>query len=53
VKKTKKIKAEGKKSAGYYDRADILHELAEQSVEFRPDDQLLRDILKRKRKRKL
>jgi predicted DNA binding CopG/RHH family protein len=49
----KKNKAEGKKWAEYYDRADILDELLEEPVEFSLDDQLLRDILSKKRKRKL
>ncbi len=49
----KKNKAEGKKWAEYYDRANILDELVEESVEFSLDDQLLRDILNKKRKRKL
>ncbi len=49
----KKNKAEGKEWAGYYDRANILDELVEESVEFSLDDQLLRDILNKKRKRKL
>ena len=39
--------------AAYYDRANILDELVEESVEFSLDDQLLRDILNKRSKRKL
>ena len=53
MKRIKKNKAEGKKWADYSDRADILDELVEESVEFSLDDQLLREILNKKRKRKL
>jgi hypothetical protein len=49
----KKRKTKEKAWAGYYDRADILDELSEGSVEFSLDDQLLRDVLGEKRKRKL
>ncbi len=38
---------------GYYDHGNILDELLEEPVEFSLDDQLLRDILSKKRKRKL
>ena len=37
----------------YYDRGNILNELLEDPVEFSLDDQLLQDILSKKRKRKL
>jgi len=43
----------GKKWAQYYDQADILTELIEGPAEFSLDNQLLRDILDKKRKRKL
>ena len=46
-------KKKAKDWAGYYDRSDILDELLEESVEFSLDDQLLRDVLGKKRKRKL
>ena len=49
----KKKKGKSKEWAEYYDRADILEELSEEPVEFSLDDQLLRDILGKKRKRKL
>ena len=49
----KKGKNEVKDWANYYDQADILDELLEEPVEFSLDDQLCRDILSRKRKRKL
>ena len=39
--------------ADYYDHANILDELLEQPEEFSLDEQLLRDILSRERKRKL
>ena len=41
------------KWAQYYDRADILMELIEGPTEFSLDNQLLKDILDKKRKRKL
>jgi predicted DNA binding CopG/RHH family protein len=37
----------------YYDQGNILDELLEEPAEFSLDDQLLQDILSRKRKRKL
>ena len=37
----------------YYERANILDELLEEPAEFSLDDQLLQDILSKKRKRKL
>ncbi len=46
-------KKKAKEWAGYYDRTDILDELLEESVEFSLDEQLLRDVLGKKRKRKL
>jgi len=49
----KKKKGKAKDWAEYYDRADILDELLEDPVEFSLDDQLLRDVLDKKRKRKL
>ena len=49
----KKKKGKAKEWAEYYDRADILDELLEEPVEFSLDDQLLRDVLDKKRKRKL
>jgi hypothetical protein len=49
----KKRKTKAKEWAEYYDRADILDELSGGSVEFSLDDQLLRDVLGKKRKRKL
>lgn len=39
--------------AGYYEGKDILDELLEDPVEFSLDEQLVRDILSKKRKRKL
>jgi predicted DNA binding CopG/RHH family protein len=42
-----------KKWAQYYDQADILMELIEGPAEFSLDNQLLKDILDKKRKRKL
>jgi len=53
VKRVKKKKGKAKEWAEYYDRADILDELLEEPVEFSLDDQLLRDVLDKKRKRKL
>ena len=49
----KKKKGKEKDWAEYYDRADILDELLEDPVEFSLDDQLLRDVIDKKRKRKL
>ena len=49
----KKKKGKAKEWAEYYDRADILDELLEEPAEFSLDDQLLRDVLDKKRKRKL
>ena len=43
----------GKKWADYYDRRNILNEIVEDPVEFSLDESLLRDILEKKRKRKL
>jgi hypothetical protein len=37
----------------YYDRKNILDELLEEPAEFSLDEQLVRDILSKKRKRKL
>jgi predicted DNA binding CopG/RHH family protein len=39
--------------ADYYDQADILDELLEEPAEFRLGERLRRDILSKKRKRKL
>ena len=50
MKKGKKI---AKDWSEYYDQGNILDELLEDPVEFSLDDQLLQDILSRKRKRKL
>ena len=49
----KKGKRKDKKWADYYDQRDLLGEIVEDPVEFSLDDQLLRDILEKKRKRKL
>ena len=49
----KKRKAKDKKWADYYEHRDLLDEIVEDPVEFSLDDELLRDILERKRKRKL
>jgi predicted DNA binding CopG/RHH family protein len=49
----KKGKHKDKKWADYYDQTDLLEEIVEDPVEFSLDDQLLRDILGKKRKRKL
>ena len=49
----KKEKQKTKKWADDYDQADILKEITEEPVEFSLDDQVLRDILSRRRKRKL
>jgi hypothetical protein len=49
----KKEKNSAKRWADYYDRGNILEELIEGPIEFSLDSQLLRDILGKKRKRKL
>jgi predicted DNA binding CopG/RHH family protein len=49
----KKEKNIAKDWSEYYDQRNILDELLEDPVEFSLDDQLLQDILSRKRKRKL
>jgi predicted DNA binding CopG/RHH family protein len=49
----KKNRTKAKKWAKYYDQADILMELIEGPAEFSLDNQLLQDILDKKRKRKL
>jgi len=49
----KKKGTKAKKWAQYYDQADILMELIEGPAEFSLDNQLLKDILDKKRKRKL
>jgi predicted DNA binding CopG/RHH family protein len=49
----KKRKRKEKKWADYYDQRDLRGEIVEDPVEFSLDDQLLRDILEKKRKRKL
>jgi predicted DNA binding CopG/RHH family protein len=49
----KKKRTNAKKWARYYDQADILMELIEGPAEFSLDNQLLQDILDKKRKRKL
>ena len=46
-------KRKDKKWADYYEQKDLLEEIVEDPVEFSLDDHLLRDILERKRKRKL
>jgi len=46
-------KERDKQSAEYYDRVSILEEFLEESVEFSLGDQLRRDILLKRRKRKL
>ncbi len=48
-----KKKGKRKEWAGYYDQRDILEEIIEDPVEFSLDEGLLRDILEKKRKRKL
>jgi len=53
VMKERKRKKKGEKWADYYDRVDILEEIMEEPLEFSLDEQLLRDILEKKRKRKL
>jgi predicted DNA binding CopG/RHH family protein len=49
----KKEKDKDKKWADYYDEANIFDELLGESVEFSLEEQLHRDILSKKRKRKL
>ena len=49
----KERKRKGKKWADYYDRRNILKEIVEDPVEFSLDERLLRDILEKKRNRKL
>jgi predicted DNA binding CopG/RHH family protein len=49
----KKRKAKDKKWADYYEHRDFLDEIVEDPVEFSLDEELVRDILERKRKRKL
>jgi hypothetical protein len=49
----KRAKHMVKEWAGYYDRVNILDELLEDPAEFSLDEQLLRDILSQKRKRRL
>ena len=46
-------KERDKEWADYYDQANILDELSEEPVEFGLGEQLRRDILSKKRKRKL
>jgi hypothetical protein len=48
-----KGKKKREKWADYYDRVEILDEVVEEPLEFSLDEQLLRDILGRKRKRRL
>ena len=49
----KKEKDKDKQWADYYDQANIFDDLLEESVEFSLEEQLHRDILSIKRKRKL
>ena len=49
----KKEQHKAKGLSDYYDRKNILDELLEEPAEFSLDDQLVRDILSKKRKRKL
>ncbi|MFH1672730.1 MAG: hypothetical protein ABIF87_04820 [Pseudomonadota bacterium] len=49
----KKGKNIAKDWSDYYDQGNILDELLKEPVEFSLDDQLLQDILSKKRKRKL
>jgi predicted DNA binding CopG/RHH family protein len=46
-------KERDKQWADYYDQGNILDELLEESAEFRVGERLRRDILSKKRKRKL
>ena len=49
----KKGKNKPKEWPEYYDQVNILDELIDEPIEFSLDEQLLRDILSKKRKRKL
>ena len=49
----KKEQPKAKGLADYYDRKNILDELLEEPEEFSLDEHLVRDILSKKRKRKL
>ena len=49
----KKEEHKAKGLADYYDRKNILDELLEEPAEFSLDEQMVRDILSKKRKRKL
>ncbi|MBM4332406.1 MAG: hypothetical protein FJ117_14525 [Deltaproteobacteria bacterium] len=49
----KKEKQKTKKWADYYDQTDLLNQITEEPVEVSLDDQVLREILSRSRKRKL
>ncbi len=49
----KKKRRKSPKWTDYYDQGNILEELIEEPVEFSLDDQLLADILGKRRKRKL
>jgi predicted DNA binding CopG/RHH family protein len=49
----KKEQHKAKGLADYYDRKNILDELLEEPAEFSLDEQMVRDILSKKRKRKL
>jgi hypothetical protein len=48
-----KKRRQSEKWTDYYDQGDILEELIEEPVAFSLDDQLLADILGKRRKRKL
>jgi len=49
----KKGRGKENKWADYYEQRDILEEIVEDPVEFSLDEELLHDILEKKRKRKL
>jgi predicted DNA binding CopG/RHH family protein len=49
----KKGKAKERKWADYYEHRELLEKIVEDPVEFSLDEELLRDIFERKRKRKL
>ena len=49
----KKEQHKAKSLADYYDRKNILEELLKEPAEFSLDEQMVRDILSKKRKRKL
>ena len=49
----KKEKRKAERWAVYYDRVNILEELLEEPAEFSLDEELLQDVLSKKRKRKL